>query len=94
MNIFEQMECADVMTVNNQLTNSFGWNPDDGDEDFCLSVYGVDAETGQGFEYYFDHSDLTSAIARGNIWDIKYSEGLGDTLVSIEFLKLTPVEGI
>ena len=88
MDIFEQMESAHIMLVNGVITTNFGWNSDDEPEDWCLSIYGVDPESRNNFEYYFTREDMDNAIKRGYQWFISNDVGL----TKLEFCHLTPVE--
>jgi hypothetical protein len=79
MDIFEQLECAHIILVNNIPTINFGWNADDEEEDWCLSIYGRD--DAQDWEYYFSYEDMVNAKPYGDAFLLR-----NDTV--IEFCKL------
>lgn len=90
MDIFEQLDTAQIMLVNGQVTTNFGYCPDDPPEDWCLSIYGADPETHGSYEYYFDRETLKTAELRGDEWLIKNEDDDGYT--KIEFCVLIGVE--
>jgi hypothetical protein len=84
--IFDELEVAHVMLVNGIITTNFGWNSDDDEEDWCLSIYGNDDDH-SNFEYYLSKSDLRSFESRGKAWileDKQYGT------VKVEFCLLSP----
>ena len=71
MNIFEQLESAEFMIISNSnITTNFGWNADDEPEDWCLSIYGLDPESMQNYEYYLNTEDMNNATKSGRGWMI------------------------
>lgn len=93
MDIFEQMESAHLMLVNGVLTTNFGWNPDDEEEDWCFSIYGVDPESRNNYEYYFDKSDLRNAERRDDVWMVQNNHD-DDGFTKLEFCALVNVEDL
>lgn len=91
MDIFEQMCCAHVMLVNGVVTTNFGHDPDEDEEFWCFSIYGVDPETKNNFEYYFGADDMKSAKRRGNQWFIHNHDEAG-SVTKLEFCALIPIE--
>jgi hypothetical protein len=83
--IFDELEVADVMLVNGIVTTNFGWNADDPDEHWSLSVNGYDADRCSEFAYYFMKADLQSAKTFGDAWII---ENRNHPSVTLEFCKL------
>jgi len=70
MNMLEQVNRADIMLVNDVATQNFGYNADDNDEYWCLSIYGYDPESRQNFEYFLGKSDVLSAVKCGSAWKV------------------------
>jgi hypothetical protein len=91
MNIFEQLDDAQIMLINGVPTTNFGYCPDDPPEDWCLSVYGYDPETGQNFEHYFDREELEGAERADNKWILRDNPREGYN-TKLEFCVLIGVE--
>lgn len=86
MDMLYEVENADIMLVNGIPTTNFGYNADDEDEDWCLSIYGYDPEDGMNFEYYLTKQDVDTATKTGKGWKVAYY----DTSV-FELCTLEPV---
>ena len=84
MDIFEQLESATVLIVNGTLITNFGWNPDDTEDEWCLSVYGNSDDGSGPVEYYFDKPDMYQAFEHSDGFKID-----GETVV---FCQLIPVD--
>jgi hypothetical protein len=93
MDIFEQMENATLVRVNGVLTENFGWNADDPDEDWCFSVYAGNMENYQ--EYYITKPEMESAKIHDDGFLIqRYNPNLGldeTENIFIEFMVVVPV---
>lgn len=87
MDIFEQLHHAHIMLVNQIPTINFGYEADDPDEDWCLSIYGDNTDGTGSWEYYFTREELRNAEKHGPAFLVKST--YGDT--TIEFCKLVNV---
>ena len=89
MDIFEQLENAQAMLVNDVITTNFGWNADDEYDEWCLSIYGYEADC-RNFEYYFGRDQMINAERRDtSVWLLKNDHDDGFT--KIEFCALVPI---
>lgn len=79
-----ELDDAQIMLINGIPTQNFGHCPDDPPEDWCLSVYGYDPESGHNFEHYFDQDSVDKAT--------RYNEGWMIDGTKIEFCILLSVE--